>query len=113
MTFYPSTVRKIKDGQSVSEGPSNRSANDLEQRTDYLKEQLEGLLFLSRKLIVDEQPCEDACVDSQLVYFNTSNKWEPGIAEVSSTAGSTDVVLSNKGYIQGIIFWLLRNFIAV
>lgn len=97
-------VRSIRDGSNVDENITNRPISDLTSRTDYLKNQLEGLYSTSQRLLIPSRPIDDSCVDSNLVYFDDGDeKWLPSDLFSEGVEASTQINLSSSSYIQGVV----------
>ena len=103
MSNFPDT-RFIINGQPVDSSSTNKPILDLIERTDYLKDQIDGLSYNAENNRRSNVDCDDSCIDSQLVYLDaTTKKWKPSLFVINDSSGTTDYVLNNSSFAQGLI----------
>lgn len=107
-TSFPN-VRRRKDGSSVNAATDNKSIDDLTARTDNLKEQMDGLFFISKRLLLPQEECHSSCQESTVVFWDEAgDKWKPAIAFAEGIENSTKIILQPSSFVQGLI----RNIVT-
>jgi hypothetical protein len=102
-TSFPN-VRRRKDGSSVNAATDNKSIDDLTERTDNLKEQMDGLFFISKRLLLPQEECHSSCQESTVVYWDEAGgKWKPAVAFAEGIENSTKIILQPSSFVQGLI----------
>jgi hypothetical protein len=102
-TSFPD-IRRRKDGSSVNAATDNKSIDDLTERTNNLKEQMDGLFFISKRLLLPQEECHASCQESMVVYWDEEgDKWKPAIAFAEGIENSTKIVLQPSSFVQGLV----------
>lgn len=102
---YPSTVRKVSDGEPVQASIANKAPTDLDQRTAHLKARLDAAQ-LGQILLLTDQVLDASVLVGNIVYRDTvGGAFKPALAGLRDLPDSmTGVIeLDPKSYSWGVV----------
>jgi hypothetical protein len=107
-TPWKSIVRKVSDGEAVKASVTNRSADDVTQRTQHLKERLDNAL-LGQAIVIPEAQLNPNVEVGHAVYKATNGFWYRALAEVEVDSATGIFTLKPSGFVLGVVTSKITN----
>ena len=104
MANYVTPVKTIVNGENVDSAVTNRPLNDLIERTDFLKEQLDKIKSSFEVVTKLDVKVDDLVVESNVVYWNENKqKYDLAIAELEAAGAPPQFLPTDRNFVAGIV----------